>query len=792
MRGWGVLAAALSAAVASTAGVAGAAEPTFVNGLAQNVFSANTADWIRGEGWVQSTYDSDHDGKLDRIHFDITRPKETATGLKVPVILEASPYYANLGPNSNWSVDLEIGAQPPTRPFQPNFATKNTSPKIATTFESAWLPRGFAVMHAENPGTGHSDGCPTDGAPNENDAMKAVIDWINGRAPAFTTRTGTTPIVADWATGKVGMMGTSYNGSLPIAAAATGVQGLEAIVPISPVSDYYEYYRANGMVRGPGGWQGEDSDVLVDVVYTRQDESYPRMICRPLIEQIGRDEDRVSGNRNAFWDERNLNALVPNMHAAVLLAHGNNDNNVMTKNATAFYDAVKKAGLPHQFFFHQGGHGGAPPDVMVNRWFTKYLYGVNNGVETLPKSWVVREAASCPPRQSTVTAAATNSTTITVADASPFPLGFTLTIPQATGNPVTRVITNIAGNSLTLASAVTVAQGATVNLVCGNANPTPYAEWPDPTAATVTQKLTPGAPGRGALSFTAGGAANETLTDNASITATTSMNAATSGTRLVYQTNALTQPVRISGTPWLNLRIAFSKAKANLTGILISYPAAGGNGTILSRGWLDPENRASMYRSDPIAPGTFYDLTFDLQPKDMVIPAGRRLAFMILSSDNEHTLRPAPGTQLTVDTAHSDVSLPIVGGNTAFAAATGAAFGDVGGTVPATLALTLGAAASFGPFTPGVAKDYTAATTATVTSTAGDAALTVSDPGHLMNGTFALPEPLQVSFSKSTWTGPTSNEAVTVNFKQAVKATDALRTGAYSKTLTFTLSTTTP
>ena len=59
------------------------------------------------------------------------------------------------------------------------------------------------------------------------------------------------------------------------------------------------------------------------------------------------------------------------------------------------------------------------------------------------------------------------------------------------------------------------------------------------------------------------------------------MNAATSGTRLVYQTNALTQPVRISGTPWLNLRIAFSKPKANLTGILISYPAAGGNGTIL-------------------------------------------------------------------------------------------------------------------------------------------------------------------------------------------------------------------
>ena len=77
-------------------------------------------------------------------------------------------------------------------------------------------------------------------------------------------------------------------------------------------------------------------------------------------------------------------------------------------------------------------------------------------------------------------------------------------------------------------------------------------------------------------------------------------------------------------------------------------------------------------------------------------------------------------------------------------------------------------------------------------STAADALLSVSDPGHLMNGTFALPQPLQVSFSKSAWTGPTSNEPVAIDFKQDIAATDALRTGSYSKTLTFTLSTTTP
>jgi type 1 glutamine amidotransferase len=118
--------------------------------------------------------------------------------------------------------------------------------------------------------------------------------------------------------------------------------------------------------------------------------------------------------------------------------------------------------------------------------------------------------------------------------------------------------------------------------------------------------------------------------------------------------------------------------------------------------------------------------------------------------------------------------------------------GGVGGTVPATLSLTLGTPATFGALEPGIDKEYTASTTADVISTAGDAALSVSAPGHLSNGAFSLPEPLRVSFSKAAWTAPTSNERVDVTFKQLVKRTDALRTGSYSKTLTFTLSTTTP
>jgi hypothetical protein len=119
--------------------------------------------------------------------------------------------------------------------------------------------------------------------------------------------------------------------------------------------------------------------------------------------------------------------------------------------------------------------------------------------------------------------------------------------------------------------------------------------------------------------------------------------------------------------------------------------------------------------------------------------------------------------------------------------------GTVGGTVPPSLSLALSGAASFGTFTPGADRTYETATTATVTSTAGDAALSVSpQPAYLANGAFTLPEALQVSLSKATWTGPVSNDPVTIGFKQHIGETQPLRTGSYSKTLTFTLSTTTP
>ena len=133
------------------------------------------------------------------------------------------------------------------------------------------------------------------------------------------------------------------------------------------------------------------------------------------------------------------------------------------------------------------------------------------------------------------------------------------------------------------------------------------------------------------------------------------------------------------------------------------------------------------------------------------------------------------------------------------------------------LALSIVPTANLGSFVPGFAGEYTTDVGGTVTSTAGDAALSVADPsanatGRLVNGTFALVAPLEARATNSanpssvfapvgsgvsplvllTYAAPVSLDRVMIGLKQAIGANESLRTGTYSKTLTFTLSTTTP
>lgn len=372
------------------------ATPIFKDGEAQIVEAFSNADqWIRHDLWVETEFDTDGDGEPDRMHVSVTRPEQTETeNLKLPIVYVTSPYFAGVAadaPGTMWDVNVELGSTAKER-FHPEVTRHGQRPIISNSHIKKWVPRGYIVVHSSSPGTGLSDGSPTIGGPNESLAPKTVIDWLCGRAKGYTERDGKEEVKAFWSTGKVGMTGTSYNGTLPLAAATTGVKGLEAIIPIAPNTSYYHYYRSNGLVRSPGGYLGEDIDVLYDFVHSGAEDkrAYNNKTVRDT--EMMNGMDRQTGDYNDFWASRDYLNQMDNMNAALLMSHGFNDWNVMPEHSYRIYKAAKEKGLPTQIYYHQNGHGGAPPTSMMNLWFTKYLHGIDNGVEKEEnKAYIVRE-----------------------------------------------------------------------------------------------------------------------------------------------------------------------------------------------------------------------------------------------------------------------------------------------------------------------------------------------------------------------------------------------------------------
>ncbi len=573
--------------------------PVIVDGEAQKIPAfENPDDWIREDLWVETEFDSDGDGKHDRMHVDVTRPKQTETeGLKLPVVYESSPYFAGTAGNNReyfWDVRHELNTVPPKHVYPPQITRRGERPVISNSQVKAWLPYGFCVVHSSAPGTGLSQGCPTIGTRIEALAPKAVIDWLNGRAKGYTTPDGNEELKAYWTTGKVGMTGTSYNGTIPFAAATTGVEGLEAIIPVAPNTSYYHYYRSNGLVRSPGGYLGEDADVLYDFIFSNPDNCiYCDSVVRDI--EMANGIDRITGDYNEFWRKRDLMNYMDDFHAAVLMAHAFNDWNVVPSHSYRFIKVLKEKGLPLQIYYHQGGHGGEPPFKMMNRWFTRYLFGVENGVENDPKAFIVREDAD-------------------------------------------------------------------------RLSPTPYADYPHPDAMPVTLFLTPGAPAAGGLvTEKSAGQGSETIVDNFSFTGSMLAQAEYTDHRLLYLTPVLTEPAHISGVATVKVRAAANKPAVNLSVWLVALPWTTPRqprmtDNIITRGWADLQNHRSLTESEPLVPGQFYEMSFELEPDDQIIPAGKRIGLLIFSSDKEFTLHPMPGTELTIDLDGTEVTIPVVGG----------------------------------------------------------------------------------------------------------------------------------
>ena len=600
------------------------------NGQTQPQFALGQA--IEQTVFVETELDSDDDGRLDRVRIRISRPRETETlGYKVPVVFEHSPYRGDFGPAVNHEVDFQflpqefLGRQGNTatqieraarltRTSEPSARTGMRVPAgpradLPGQLDNYYVPRGYAVVLGESIGTFSSDGCPTVGDRVETLGTKAVIDWLNGRARAFDANGD--EVSANWTTGAVGMVGVSYNGTLPNQVATTGVEGLETIIPISAISSWYDYYRANGLVVAPhsetqgvgeNGFLGEDTDVLASFIGGSR--MVPDGRCPDTLNTLIRRQDRVTGDYSPFWAARDYLDDVGDIRSSVFVVHGLNDWNVKTKAFAEWWYRLDQYEVPRKIWLHNGGHGGPPAPGNVpykateNRWMDHELFGVPNGIMSEPRSTIQREDGSYHDE----------------------------------------------------------------------------ADWPAPGTSTAALHLSaPDATAPGGLSSSASQSAliqdfvDEGRTFDTDDVLIQGPDAARQN-RLIYRSPELGQDVRISGTPWVNLTMSVeNRNAANLTAVLVDYGPAGSADppVMVTRGWLDPQNRLSVRDGRPIRRGEAYDLRWDLQPDDYLFKAGRRIGLVVVSTDHDYTIRPDPGTRLTLQPSNSQISLPVVGGQPA-------------------------------------------------------------------------------------------------------------------------------
>ena len=318
-----------------------------------------------------------------------------------------------------------VAEVPDVSPEFPAVSIAGGHANIGGNFAQYMFVRGYAIVAANTVGNTFADGFTSSGDVCETLASIAVIKWLNGEAHGFTCQNAIYEVDAtSWSNGNVVMSGTSYNGTLPIGAAATGVKGLKAIIPIAAVSNWYYYTRGNGTVVYPGrnnawhaGFPGEEAVELARFCISRASTTNPasrnakeREILSymrfqapandPVFGNEGlelrrreaehwakmrSDADFLSGNYNRWWDDRNYLATADRITAGIIVKHGFNDFNVMPGNFSAFYYAVKeRSKAPIKMVLNRTGHASFMTHDAVfdwaHLWLDYFLYGIENDV----------------------------------------------------------------------------------------------------------------------------------------------------------------------------------------------------------------------------------------------------------------------------------------------------------------------------------------------------------------------------------------------------------------------------
>ncbi len=575
---------------------------------------------IRESVWVDTRVDGDTDGRTDRVAVDIVRPREPARqGRRVPVIMDASPYYSCCGRGNESQTKTYDAAGNPVR--------------FPLFYDNYFVPRGYATVLVDLAGTNRSDGCADIGGRSDIQSAKAVVDWLNGRATAYTTRTGTRTVRASWSNGATGMIGKSYDGTIANGVAATGVKGLKTIVPIGAISSWYDYYFAKGAALFDSGPDG-----LADAVESDDAHARCAAVQRRLVEGAPR-----SGDWTGLWSARNYVPDAGKVRASVFAVHGAQDLNVRTKHLGQWWNALADAGVERKIWLSQTGHVD-PFDFRreewvrtLHRWFDHYLLGLDNGIEREPMADVER----APDQWST--------------DRVWPPSGTRQTTLRPRGGATAGV--GVLGTER-------AEPGATESFTDDPA--LSEADW-----AARIDTSTPGKAG-----FTTGPLTKDLRLSGSgtvTVTATPSTTSAHLSAVLVDLGPATIRDYTAAGEgiTTLDRRSCWGSSTAGDSACFKETAAdrASVDYTVFSRGWADLGHAAADGKGRPLTPGKAYTITLDLAATDHVVPAGHRLGLIIAGTDAGLLEPPSTTPRLTLDLPRTSARLPLVGGAPKAAAA---------------------------------------------------------------------------------------------------------------------------
>jgi len=597
----------------------------YFNGKSLATFTSHDA--IREVVYVESRVDTDKDGLPDLVKVSIIRPRYEG---KIPAVMTASPYHQGTNDKAsdkalyNMNVDLEVKEPHTIQLEEPQLTVVEPvgqaeeveeAEELLTHINSSYtlndylLPRGYANLYVSGVGTKDSQGLMTNGNYQQIEAYKNVIDWLNGRCRSFTDHTRKRQVKADWSNGKVATTGISYLG--------TGVDGLEVIIAEAGISSWYNYYRENGLVTSPGGYPGEDFDSLAELTYSRNllggDYLHHNAAHQADLDIVKKELDRASGDYNQFWHDRNYLLHADQVKAEVVFTHGSQDWNVKPLHVFNMFQALP-ASIKKHLFYHNGAH------VYLNNWqsidfresmnalLSKKLLGYDSSYELPTVIWQDNTGEQ------------------------------SWTSLDDFGNQTSQRTFSLGDDEKVIQNRYETKDYERY----GKAYPTFLTDLYQDKAQQVTIDLP----------------IEEDLHLNGKARLHLRLHSSTNKGLLSAQLLELGSKKYLQPYPAVLSVRTLDNGRYHMLDNLTELPFKEAGQRVISKGYLNLQNRHDLLEIETVTPGEWMEFDFDLQPTIYKLEKGATLRLVLYTTDFEITVRDQTDYQLTIDLAQSSLHLP--------------------------------------------------------------------------------------------------------------------------------------